>query len=1302
MTARSWFRTLFARTPRTVRKGAARCRPTLEALESRWLPSTIVVNSVLDNVNDAVVTGPTVTLREAVSYANQNGGTTITFAPDVAGKTITLTQGPVVLVALGAAATTIDGGTAGVTISGNHASRVFEVRAGALASLNGLTITEGLGLDNGSSTPPGIGFGGGGILNRGILVVTNCTLADNSGVNGGGILNVGSPNNSADSIGDGWLSLANCTLSGNSANNTSNTGIGTGVGGGIYNSGGTVTLTACTLSENSGNTSGNIANLNLSSAILPTSLEGRLTLTDCVVAQGVVTVAGGSPDLGNSGTVSGSNNLIGDGAFGGPGESLTDSIGGEPLLAPLGFYGGPTPTVPLLPGSLGIGRGIAASYLNPLLDTLGVGRTISITTDQRGFTLPENGRDIGAFQTRSAAVDSVVTATADNHVIGQWSLRDAVNLASATGGSRTITFTPGVAGQTITLTDGQLKLTGGTITLDGGTAGVTVSGANVSRVFQVDSGAVATFNALTITAGQADSGGGILNQGTLSLTACTLAGNSALSGGGIFNSGTLSLTACTLAGDLASRGGGIFNSGPLSLTACTLAGNSAQHGGGIYNDSGALLLTYSIVAQAPQGGDIYINGGSVSGSYDLVGDGSALSALTHSLSGSPLLGPLGDYGGPTQTLPLLPGSLGIAVGVAADYLGTTTPLTTDQRGQPLDSAAPDIGAFQTHFSVSVAGGSGQEAFPGAAFASPLRVTVSANNNLDPVIGGVVTFAGPTSGSSLASPVTAIIGNSGQAGANVTANGTVGRYTVSATVPGTSTSAPFSLTNVAVTFGSEALSYNGSPQSISDTVTPDGATYSVQYLGAPSNDKPPTNAGGYTLVIRLPDGEQASQPFSIARTNPTLTAAAGPAVVVGAGAPLTASATLAGGVNAGGTLTFTLADPNNSTVYTNVVPVSGNASYQSSAAGTSTGSAVPTRAGVYTWAVAYSGDGNNDGATAPSVSAIAVGSGATLVGTTLYLVGGNTSDTVTIKHAGSSTTGSTGIQVSGTLNGVNLGTVAYGPAPTLLDIITLDGNDRITLESALTVPATVSAGNGTNTIQLGQGNNSVTVGSGSDTITAGNGVNTIVANTGAGKALITLGNGGNSVTVSDTSAGQASVSVGDGNNVISVGNGNGDLVQAGKGNNTIAVGNGSKISVQATDGNNVITAGNGGGTIKVGNGNNVIVAGGGDNTITAGNGSNLIVGGLGKDSLTAGSGNNLFIDGSVNLSTGQLAAILFNQWIPSGTTSATQAQIRSQLTAPGVLTYNTTNANTLSAGGGFNWFWYADAQDHVNKKPNLLN
>ena len=84
MTTRTWIRNLFARTPRTIRKGPARFRPRLEALEDRLAPATFTVT---DNSDSASDTG---SLRNAVDAANAAGGSnTITFAAALAGQTIT-------------------------------------------------------------------------------------------------------------------------------------------------------------------------------------------------------------------------------------------------------------------------------------------------------------------------------------------------------------------------------------------------------------------------------------------------------------------------------------------------------------------------------------------------------------------------------------------------------------------------------------------------------------------------------------------------------------------------------------------------------------------------------------------------------------------------------------------------------------------------------------------------------------------------------------------------------------------------------------------------------------------------------------------------------------------------------------------------------------------------------------------------------------------------------------------------------------------------------------------------------------
>jgi hypothetical protein len=61
--------------------------------------------------------------------------------------------------------------------------------------------------------------------------------------------------------------------------------------------------------------------------------------------------------------------------------------------------------------------------------------------------------------------------------------------------------------------------------------------------------------------------------------------------------------------------------------------------------------------------------------------------------------------------------------------------------------------------------------------------------------------------------------------------------------------------------------------------------------------------------------------------------------------------------------------------------------------------------------------------------------------------------------------------------------------------------------------------------------------------------------------------------------------------------------------------------------------------------------------------------------------------------------VLNDWIQYGNSAANVANIRSRLT----VTYNSSNANTLHAGSGLDWFWYTYANDSINKKAtDLLN
>ena len=105
---------------------------------------------------------------------------------------------------------------------------------------------------------------------------------------------------------------------------------------------------------------------------------------------------------------------------------------------------------------------------------------------------------------------------------------------------------------------------------------------------------------------------------------------------------------------------------------------------------------------------------------------------------NPLLAPLGNYGGPTQTMALLPGSPAIGAGSN----GVTGVTDRPARLRRIVDGTVDIGAFESQgFTLTaVAGSTPQTANIGTAFANPLAVTVTANNPVEPVDGGVVSFA----------------------------------------------------------------------------------------------------------------------------------------------------------------------------------------------------------------------------------------------------------------------------------------------------------------------------------------------------------------------------------------------------------------------------------------------------------------------------------------------------------------------------------------------------------------------------------
>ncbi|MBI1324764.1 DUF4214 domain-containing protein [bacterium] len=560
---------------------------------------------------------------------------------------------------------------------------------------------------------------------------------------------------------------------------TPSTGVVPSRGSGLFNSSGNATLVNCTFSGNSGATGAGLY-----------SPGGTTTLTNSIVA-------GNTSDI--SGNVTGSHNLIGTGGSGGLINGTNGNIVGvaNPGLGVLGSYGGPTLTMPLLPGSPAIGKGTASG----------------VTADQRGFAL-DAPIDIGAFQRQSSLL--VVNTTVDGPAAaGRLSLRQAVNLANLLEGDQSITFDPVVfaTSQRITLGGTLLELsdTTGTTTITGPAGGVTVNADGKSRVFQIDPNVKASISGLSITGGNAGyggasagyngwspqnysgnyDGGGLLNQGTLALTNCTVSGNSALSGGGLFNSGTVTLTNCTFVGSNAresSLGGGVFNSGTATLTNTIVAGN--------------FVFGYGLSDPT----DI---GGSVNGTFNLIGDGNTAGGLTDGVdgnlvgrslssifptdaSGNPVLG---TYGATGQTVALLPGSPAIDAGTSGAGV-----LTTDERGKRRFGAV-DIGAFESQGFIlkAVAGSSPQSADIGKSFANALGLTLTANDPVEPVDGAAVDFVvNPVDGARAYLSSSSAVISGGLASVTAAPNNALGSYTVVASLTG-SPPVSFALTNTGTPF-----------------------------------------------------------------------------------------------------------------------------------------------------------------------------------------------------------------------------------------------------------------------------------------------------------------------------------------------------------------------------------------------------------------------------------------------------------------------------------------------------------------------
>jgi hypothetical protein len=281
-------------------------------------------------------------------------------------------------------------------------------------------------------------------------------------------------------------------------------------------------------------------------------------------------------------------------------------------------------------------------------------------------------------------------------------------VANAAAGD-TIQFAANLNGDTITL--GNTLDISNNLSIDGVGSGITVNGGH-NRVFLIEAGVAADINALTITGGFAPGGGrggGIYNQGFLSLSNSTVTGNLGAVGGGIGNDGQLTIFNCTIAANVAYAGGGIANFGVLRMGNSTVASNTVGGGpaadaGGIFTfGAGSELDLLNTIVFNPNSGaathnDVYGTQvaqaqGDLFGSAVTIASGGDLGG--NQFNANPLLGPLQNNGGPTATMALVPGSPAIGAGAGASLIPGLSVPTTDQRGEPRAGNSIDVGAFQT-------------------------------------------------------------------------------------------------------------------------------------------------------------------------------------------------------------------------------------------------------------------------------------------------------------------------------------------------------------------------------------------------------------------------------------------------------------------------------------------------------------------------------------------------------------------------------------------------------------------------------
>jgi hypothetical protein len=633
----------------------------IEPLERRVLMSSVQIvvtgdgdgiNSPLATYNSSTHAFDATTLRDAVSYANTlSNSATITFAGSLAGGTIVLTGGTLVIASTSTAGTYIDASnlTGGITVQGDGAATatVFQVNSGCTATLDGLAITSG---GNARTS-------GGGIYSAGTLSVVNCNLFKNNASDGAGIFNAG------------YLALSGDTIGGAG----SDTNDAATNGGALCNASGAVidSIVGCHISGDGAVDNGaGIYDKGVIDAIDDTQIEND-------TADG----SGGGLFVGGSGTATvvdetGTCTFVNDLAEGGSGGGIASE--GTLVTVSNAYFSSDTVSSG---GGAVYGASGAATVLvggnitdnNSDFDGGGVFNEGTLT--MTGVTVTYNtstsfggGIKSDGLATISycAVEDNTVSAGPGGGITSGGGVLDVVGCnvsdnvaAGSTGGGINADSTDYLSNDTVF--GNTAHTDGGGIWLEGSTGTVQYCNVYSDQTEQGNGGGIYASVNDSISncsvyddtvGGNGKQGGGLyLTDGTA--TACQLYGNEGTGegdegGGAYLSSGMISLctlTTCQLTSNAGGEGGGIYATSSGTVIACQISSDSVAgfngKGGGAYI-SGAEMSNCSITGSnatdiAGTGGGVFVNSGTLL-ACQVNGDSSAGNGGGIAVAGAAYLG----------------------------------------------------------------------------------------------------------------------------------------------------------------------------------------------------------------------------------------------------------------------------------------------------------------------------------------------------------------------------------------------------------------------------------------------------------------------------------------------------------------------------------------------------------------------------------------------------------------------------------------------------------------------------------------